>query len=192
MALGAAATMGCSDDDASAPTTSAPVIGPTVVPPDGSTPPSAVGETTTAPPATYLVPSIAADRIPEICAGAQQVFDADSAFATLVGPALQADQGAEADQALLVALTQAPPIIENARQGYDRMAAALPPELATDANAVRDATLTIYAQLIQATTFDELIEKANVGRELAKTAAISGVRLNETTKAYCNGLELSS
>lgn len=129
--------------------------------------------------------------MPEICAGATLVADADEAITNLLGPPLQAEDGPEADSALLDAISRAQPSIEMARQGYDRMAAVLPAELASDATAVRDATLTIYGEISKATSVDDLVTVVNVGRELAQLAAASGSRLNETTKAVCNGLELS-
>lgn len=189
------AAAGCSGtDEATSPTTST-AAGETTAPAGGTGEGSTTAPTTTTAPApttTFVVPEIDAAQIPEICAGAQEVAAADEAITSLLGPALQAEDGPAADSALLAAIAQAQPAIDQARVGYDRMAAALPPGLAADADAVRDATVTIYGQVTGARSVDELVEVVNVGRDMAKLAAEAGYRLNETTKAVCDGLELSN
>ncbi|MCC6436591.1 MAG: hypothetical protein IT196_16260 [Acidimicrobiales bacterium] len=142
--------------------------------------------TVTAPPATFVVPDIPAAAVAEICAGTQQIVEADAKIGDLLGPALAADASTEADAALLAALAQAKPLIDQAQAGYDRMAVVLPGELATDAVAVRDATLTFYGAVTASQTMDGLIAVIGQAQTYSDSAKESAARLDATTRETCD------
>lgn len=179
--------------DGSTATTAGPSLGSgDIVANPSATSLSGVGDanvsaaTVTAPPATYVVPDIPATSVAEICAGTKQVIEADDQISALLTPVLGADASDAADQALLNALTKVKPFIDDAGRGYDRMAAALPAALATDATSVRDATMTFYGAVTTAQSMDSLIivlEQAAAFPEAAKEAA---ARLDATTRKTCN------
>lgn len=142
--------------------------------------------TVTSPPATYVVPEIPAAAVAEICAGTKQIVEADAKIGDLLGPALAADASTEADAALLAALAQAKPLIDQAQAGYDRMAVVLPGQLATDATAVRDATLTFYGAVTASQTMDGLIAVIGQAQAYSDSAKESAARLDATTRKTCD------
>ncbi|MGD9751122.1 MAG: hypothetical protein AB7W59_09010 [Acidimicrobiia bacterium] len=143
--------------------------------------------TVTAPPTTeYVVPDIPAASVAEICAGTTQIVEADTRIGELLGPALAADASDAADAALLQALNDAKPLIDQAQAGYDRLAAVLPGELATDAAAVRDATLTFYGAVTATQTMDGLIAVIGQAQQYSDAARESAARLDATTRKTCN------
>jgi hypothetical protein len=148
---------------------------------------SASPTTAGTPPTTaYVVPDIPAEAIPEICAGAEQVVEADDKIGSLLAPLLGADSSEDADRALLSALGQVKPFVDSAGAGYDRMAAVLPDGLAADARTVRDATAAFYTSVGAVTTMDALIgvlEEAAAAPDDTREAA---ARLDAATRKVCN------
>ncbi len=140
----------------------------------------------TAPPPTYIVPDIPAEAVPEICAATTQINEADAKIGDLLSPVLAADASTEADANLLAALGQAKPLVDQAQAGYDRMAAVLPGELAADAVAVRDATLTFYGAVTSAQTMDGLLATVTQAQAYSDSARESAARLDATTRKTCN------
>ncbi len=161
---GAAATTGASTD------TSAVLLGPPV----------------TGPPPTYNVPDIPQASVAEICAGTETVVAVDDEISALLGPILASDSSDASDAALLQALSGLRPLVERASVGYDRMAAALPPELATDAKAVRDATFTFYGAVSASQSMDGLMATVSQARQFSEAAGESAARLDATTRKVCN------
>jgi hypothetical protein len=186
------------------PTTSGPATSPTTVGPslgsgdsvldpsqtslsgEGGATVGPAATASTAPPPTYVVPDIPATSVPEICAATTQIVDADAKIGDLLSPALAANASTEADAQLLAALSQAKPFIDQAQTGYDRMAAVLPGELAGDAVAVRDATLTFYGAVTSAQTMDGLIATVTQAQQYTDPARESAARLDATTRKTCN------
>ncbi len=142
--------------------------------------------TVTSPPVTYVVPDIPTASVAEICAGTNEVVTADAEIGALVGPALAADASDEADRNLLVILTKLKPIIERAAAGYDRMGAALPVELASDARAVRDATLTFYGAVTSSQSMEGLSATITQVTSFSDAAKEAAARLDATTRKTCN------
>lgn len=142
--------------------------------------------TVTSPPVTYVVPDIPTASVAEICAGTNEVVTADAEISALVGPALAADASDEADLNLLVILTKLKPIIERAAAGYDRMGAALPAELASDARSVRDATLTFYGAVTSSQSMEGLSATIAQVTSFSDAAKEAAARLDATTRKTCN------
>lgn len=139
-----------------------------------------------APTTTYVVPDIPPTSVAEICAGTKQITAADDKIAELLGPALALDASPEADQQLIAALSQVKPLIDEAQAGYDRMAAALPGELATDAATVRDATLTFYGAVSASVSMEVLQATVSQARAYTDAAREAAARLDATTRKTCN------
>lgn len=168
----------CTDDDdgpdAAAASTSAGSTAVTLGPP------------VTGPPPTYIVPEIPSTSVPEICAGADAVVSVDDEISALLGPILASDSSDAADAALLNALSGLKPLVDRASGGYDRMAAALPAELATDAGTVRDATLTFYGAVSASQSMEGLMATVTRARQFSEGAAEAAARLDATTRKVCN------
>lgn len=172
----------CSGDDGGTG-----AAGSTTVPGAASTiatvgPPSDMSTTTTA----YVVPEIAAETVAEICAGTTQIVEADDKIGTLLEPVLAADASDAADAALISALAQVKPFIDDAQAGYDRLAAVLPGELATDAATVRDATLTFYGAVTASSSMEVLMATLGEATQFTDAAKESAARLDATTRATCD------
>jgi hypothetical protein len=160
--------VGCSgddSDDAATTTTAAPE------------------ETTTE--ATYIVPPIDAASVPEICEATKAINAADNALSQLLTPLLASDDSPQADQALLAALPQVAPLIDQAQQGYARMAAALPADLATDAQKVSEATKAFYDSVVSAKTIEDAIAAVQ-NSDAADAAKEPAAHIEATVKATCN------
>jgi hypothetical protein len=140
----------------------------------------------TPPTTAYVVPDIPAGSIPEICAGAGQVVEADDQIGSLLAPLLGADSSDEADKALLAALGQVKPFVEAAGAGYDRMAVVLPEGLAADARTVRDATASFYTEVGAVTTMDDLIGVLEKAAQAPDDTRVSAARLDAATRKVCN------
>ncbi len=145
-----------------------------------------LGPPVTGPPVTYIVPDIPAASVAEICAGTDAVVVVDDEISALLGPILASDSSATADAALLQALSGLKPLVDRASAGYDRMAAALPAELATDAGAVRDATLTFYGAVSASQSMEGLMATVTQARQFPEAATEAAARLDATTRKVCN------
>jgi hypothetical protein len=165
-----AAGLGCSGDDKDGKDA-------------GTTTTAAPEETTTE--ATYIVPPIAAASVPEICEATKSINAADDALSQLLTPLLSSDDSPQADQALLAALPQVAPLIDQAQQGYARMAAALPPDLAADARKVSEATKSFYDTVVSAKTIEDAIAAVQ-NSAAADEAKESAAHIEATVKATCN------
>ncbi|MFN0028921.1 MAG: hypothetical protein ACKV2O_17300 [Acidimicrobiales bacterium] len=145
-----------------------------------------LGPPVTGPPATYIVPDISEASAAEICAGTKEVVSVDDEISALLGPILASDSSEAADAALLQALSGIKPLIDRASSGYDRMAAVLPAELAADAKALRDATLTFYGAVSASQSMDGLAATVSQARQFTSAATEAAARLDATTKKVCN------
>jgi hypothetical protein len=181
---------GCSgDDDSAATTTVAP--GPTTENAVGPSTTAAPGETTTGPPEetttppTYIVPPIDPASVPEICEATKAVNAADTALSDLLTPLLASDDSPQADQALLAALPKVTPLITQAQDGYGRMAAVLPPDLAADAQKVSEATKSFYDSVVSSKTIEDAIAAVQ-NSAAADAAKESAAHIEATVKATCN------
>jgi hypothetical protein len=136
--------------------------------------------------ATYVVPAIDPAAVPEICDATKAITEADTALSQLLTPLLGQDDSPAADQALLAALPQVTPLIEQAQQGYARMAAVLPPDLAADARKVSEATKAFYDSVVASKTIDDAIAAVQSSQGPANDAKESAAHIEATVKATCN------
>jgi hypothetical protein len=151
---------------------------------DAATSTTAAPEETTTE-ATYIVPPIDAAAVPEICEATKAVNAADDALSQLLTPLLSSDDSPQADQALLAALPQVTPLIDQAQQGYARMAAVLPADLAADARKVSEATKAFYDSVTSAKTIEDAMAAVQNSASVEE-AKESSAHIEATVKATCN------
>jgi hypothetical protein len=145
-----------------------------------------VAEEATTTGATYIVPPIDPSAVSEICEATKAITAADTALSQLLLPLLGQDDSPEADRALLAALPQATPLIEQAQLGYARMAAVLPADLAADARKVSEAIKAFYQPVLASKTIEEAIAAVQSSQGPAVEARESSAHIEATVKATCN------